>query len=550
MHPTATTLTSFAILCALLVAPTDAMALKLATWNLEHLADSDGEGCRPRTQPDYQALKRHADLLNADIIAVQEVENEQALARIFDPDVWSFEIARNPDQETSRDCAGLPGKHIITQRTGFAIKKTIRYSRNPDMAQLDIGGKNRHRFGVDVTIEAGYPLRLLAVHLKSGCPIEPPTSDNDDCKVLFQQQKVLKTWVNERAQDQIPFAILGDFNRRLQNEEDFWTGLDAPGDAARDLTLSVSRDAITRCRSQFSQFIDFIVFAPTSLPFLKANSFEELIYSGPPASDHCPVAVEVTIPDFRDLAPKAREISAGLKWFRRSAEFPLITRFIYGQAARRVNAIKSELRDSVPWIVSLDADETILDNSLGQLENEYLGLGYVAERWKRWEARGAAKEIPGAIDFMNHVLRSGGRIAVITNRDVEFETATRENLIRLGLHDDRRTVCVLGRREVDTQVGNPDEWQRYGYKNDKDRRRRLLREGNAVGCWANDADGSLKATWNRPHRIALWIGDNILDLPATKQDDARLQGTPGLVFGQDYFLLPNPLYGSWQNNKP
>jgi hypothetical protein len=34
------------------------------------------------------------------------------------------------------------------------------------------------------------------------------------------------------------------------------------------------------------------------------------------------------------------------------------------------------------------------------------------------------------------------------------------------------------------------------------------------------------------------------------QDGARLKGTPDLVFGKDYFLLPNPLYGSWQGNPP
>ncbi|UWU82994.1 hypothetical protein N2605_25920 [Bradyrhizobium yuanmingense] len=201
-------------------------------------------------------------------------------------------------------------------------------------------------------------------------------------------------------------------------------------------------------------------------------------------------------------------------------------------------------------MVSLDADEAIFDNSLDQLENEYLGLGYVAERWAAWETRGAAKEVPGAIDFINHVLDSGGKIAVITNGDAALEEAARGNLVRLGMRDDRRRVCILGRRVLDTQTGNPDEWQRYGYKNDKDRRRRLISEGNAVGCWSKDLDGSARASWNRPHQFVLGIGDNVLDLPKTTQADARSNGTPTLVFGKDYFLIPNPLYGSWQGNAP
>jgi predicted secreted acid phosphatase/endonuclease/exonuclease/phosphatase family metal-dependent hydrolase len=540
-----------ALACAAMAGTSDVHALKLATWNLEHLADNNDEGCRPRTDNDYRVLKQYVDRLDADVVAVQEVENAQALARVFDPEQWSIEIARNPDEAIVRPCGGLAGKNIITQRTGFAIRKPIRYTRNPDLSALDIGGTHRHRYGVDVTIEAGTPLRLLAVHLKSGCNSGPPGSGDEDCQILFEQQKVLKEWVHERAKDEIPFAILGDFNRRLQNDGQFWTALDTPDDPLRDLSLTVGRDIVSRCHRAFREFIDFIVLNRQAAALFQPTSFHELIYDGAEAdfpSDHCPITIELGLSDLKESPPQKGHMTTALKWFQRSAEFPLIARFIYDQAARRVDAIKAERRDN--WIVSLDADETILDNSLAQLENESLGLGYVAERWKRWEARGAAKEIPGAIDFMNHTLAGGGKLAIVTNRGSEYNEITRGNLIRLGLQDDRRKVCVIGRRPADTRDGNPAEWERYGYKNDKDRRRRLIAEGNAADCWANDPDGSVKGSWNRPHQVVLWIGDNILDLPGTTQDGARKQGTPGLSFGKDYFLLPNPLYGSWEDNKP
>ncbi|MDF0522852.1 HAD family acid phosphatase [Bradyrhizobium yuanmingense] len=530
--------------------PDRASALKLASWNMEHLADTDGEGCRPRNPADYEALKRHAAKLDADVIAVQEVENEQALGRVFNPEEWSLEIARNPDQDDARSCTGMADKFIITQRTGFAIRKTVKYSRNPDLTALDIGNGNRHRYGVDITLEAGAPLRLLSVHLKSGCPAAVPGGGDNDCQVLFEQQKVLKKWVDDRAKDAIPFMLLGDFNRRLQAEEQFWTGIDAPGDPLRDLHLPVRRDTVARCQPAFPQFIDFIVFNPASFALFKADSFQELVYEAAPASDHCPIAVELTVPDLGDAVLAKGAMTTALKWYRRSAEFPLISRYIYEMARQRVDAIRAAGGDGPNWVVSLDADETIFDNSLGQLENEYLGLGFVAERWRAWEMRGAAKEIPGAIDFVNYVLGNGGKIAIISNRDADLEEAARQNLVRLGMRDDRRKVCILGRRSVDTQAANGEEWQRFGYKNDKDRRRRLLSEDNAAGCWSRDTDGSVRASWSRPHKFVLWIGDNILDLPKTTQAEARTGGTPDLVFGRDYFLLPNPLYGSWQNNKP
>lgn len=45
--------------CVGMPSPPPAGALKVATWNIEHLAEKDGEGCRPRTEADYVLLRRH-----------------------------------------------------------------------------------------------------------------------------------------------------------------------------------------------------------------------------------------------------------------------------------------------------------------------------------------------------------------------------------------------------------------------------------------------------------------------------------------------------------
>jgi hypothetical protein len=103
---------------------------------MEHLADSDGEGCRPRNYADYQLLKQYAEILAADVVAVQEVEKEQALARVFDPTVWSLEISRRSDQVPAAPCRDDPDHKLITQRTGFAIRKELRYTRNPDVTAV------------------------------------------------------------------------------------------------------------------------------------------------------------------------------------------------------------------------------------------------------------------------------------------------------------------------------------------------------------------------------------------------------------------------------
>jgi hypothetical protein len=77
------------ILIALLVSgcairpPAQDQPLRVATWNLEWLAEKDGAGCRPRTGADYAALKEFADGLDADVIAFQEVESVAAAQRVL-----------------------------------------------------------------------------------------------------------------------------------------------------------------------------------------------------------------------------------------------------------------------------------------------------------------------------------------------------------------------------------------------------------------------------------------------------------------------------------
>ena len=52
--------------------------LKLAAWNMEHLAERDGTGCRPWTEADYAAMRGYVAELDADVIAFQEVESKAA----------------------------------------------------------------------------------------------------------------------------------------------------------------------------------------------------------------------------------------------------------------------------------------------------------------------------------------------------------------------------------------------------------------------------------------------------------------------------------------
>lgn len=133
--------------------------LKLATWNLEHLAEHNGEGCRPRTDADYTALRAYADKLNADVIAFQEVENKRAAERVFDPQQYLVVISYRPDHERATLCRGHPAQTLHKQDVGFAIRKGVEVDVNNDYTALGLGNPDL-RWGVDVTILTPVHVRL------------------------------------------------------------------------------------------------------------------------------------------------------------------------------------------------------------------------------------------------------------------------------------------------------------------------------------------------------------------------------------------------------
>lgn len=156
--------------CATRPPPPPAAPLKVASWNLEFLAQDNGKGCTPRTDADYAKLKLYADRLGADVIAFAEVENATAAARVFDPAKYDILIETRAGSNTPSPCGASSSQMFIRQAVGFAIRKGLTYERRADLTDLQVGNPNL-RSGVDIIVKpkAGAPVRLLAVHLKSGC---------------------------------------------------------------------------------------------------------------------------------------------------------------------------------------------------------------------------------------------------------------------------------------------------------------------------------------------------------------------------------------------
>jgi endonuclease/exonuclease/phosphatase family metal-dependent hydrolase len=271
--------------------PTSGPTLKLASWNMEHLAERNGSGCRPRTDADYAAMRAYVDGLDADVIAFQEVETKAAAERVFDPAVYSVIIEGRVGTDRGGFCRGNEGLTINAQRTGFAIRKGVPFDRQPDFTAVQVGNPDL-RSGVDLIVRprGGDPIRVLSVHLKSGCS---SGASNEACPTLFQQVPVMEQWIDQRAADGVRFAVLGDFNRRLAMPSDeVWADWDDASPANADLALA-SSDQSARCNPRYRDFIDFIVLDRRATAGLRG--FEEATFEGEGLSDHCAVAASLSL---------------------------------------------------------------------------------------------------------------------------------------------------------------------------------------------------------------------------------------------------------------
>lgn len=265
--------------------------LKIATWNMEFLAEKDDTGCQPRKPADYVVMRKMVDAIDADVIAFQEVENEAAAARVFDPSRYTILIEQRPG-EASGSCGGKnSAQAFIRQAVGFAVRKGIGVFRNPDLTALSLGNPQL-RSGVDIRVvaEGHQPLRLLAVHLKSGCFQGDRAAA---CSVLQKQVPVLEQWVDAAANGPNRFIVLGDWNRRLGEPNDMvWAELDDVEPANSDLRLA-DEGVKPRCDPRYTAFIDHIVLDRRASADLAG--FVETTYPAGEKhlSDHCPVTVRL-----------------------------------------------------------------------------------------------------------------------------------------------------------------------------------------------------------------------------------------------------------------
>ena len=212
-------------------------------------------------------------------------------------------------------------------------------------------------------------------------------------------------------------------------------------------------------------------------------------------------------------SPVAPATARDVQWARVSAEHTAIFIETYRAAGDRLESLAAG-RTPGSWGVILDADETVLDNSDYELARVPFGGSFDADVWDAWVAEGRASALPGAVTFTRRVRQLGGKVVIVSNRSDKGCPATRANLDRVSIKADL-VVCKTD-------------------KDDKNPRFDAVQNGTAAPGFPAIA-------------VLEWVGDNIQDFPHLSQAIRDEPESAFAKFGDTFFALPNPMYGSWQS---
>ena len=167
--------------------------------------------------------------------------------------------------------------------------------------------------------------------------------------------------------------------------------------------------------------------------------------------------------------------------------------------------------------VIVDLDETVLDNSRYEAELVKQQQNY-PQGWTEWINRAEAAAIPGSVEFLNYAASRGVRVFYVTNRKPIEKEGTARNLKKLGFPEVSDQTLLVA-----PESGSSS----------KEPRRQAI---------------------SAKYHVVLLMGDDLNDFAEvfenSKTVESRIAATDRnkSQFGTRFVVLPNPMYGSWENS--
>ncbi|MCE1246915.1 MAG: protease inhibitor I42 family protein [Firmicutes bacterium] len=214
------------------------------------------------------------------------------------------------------------------------------------------------------------------------------------------------------------------------------------------------------------------------------------------------------------------KLSNAVKWVYMSDDYKICCAQAYQSASQRLPQLVKDKKPGT-WCVVVDMDETIVSNVEAQAILETSGEKYSRANWIKWCEMEKCTPLEGALEFNGKVKQLGGLYLVVTNRGVEEQKATIENLDKIGFKYDA-AVFKAGPYATD----ETKQWRRDD-----------IEAGTLKGL---PGGKSLP-----PLNIVMLAGDQLSDIydpVCYGLDDVKGEVAEKAVF------LPNPMYGYWEQD--
>jgi endonuclease/exonuclease/phosphatase family metal-dependent hydrolase len=260
--------------------PNSNVSVTVGTFNVEWLGDGKDDK-KPRTDADYLRIADIIIKTDADVMALQEVENEQALQKIL------------------RYTNGYSGFVALTeapQNVAIIYRPTVQVSKVGVLESLVLI-PGRLRPGLEVQCSKGsFDWRMVIVHLKASSRADSTAQMRVQARELRSKQvEILAAYAdsllaNGKEQD---ILLVGDFNDYPGRQKD--PTLNALSD---NPNFTIPTAQLKNCSNPKWTTIDHVMVttsaakrlipnSPRTEPFAEYLSAEE----AKSVSDHCPVLV-------------------------------------------------------------------------------------------------------------------------------------------------------------------------------------------------------------------------------------------------------------------
>lgn len=231
-------------------------------------------------------------------------------------------------------------------------------------------------------------------------------------------------------------------------------------------------------------------------------------------------------------------------WMQSSSEYQALTQTIYKAASDHLDKALADTRgtaaleqkapfENLPPAVILDIDETVLDNSLYQGQLIADKETFNADNWDDWIAHAQASPVQGAAGFIREAQQRGVAVIFITNRTCRARSEPGS-----PCPQEQDTLNNLKSAGILAET-SPDEM--------------LLRY--EMADWSSEKQ-SRRLHVAASYRIVMLFGDDLGDfIPNVKtgidpDERLRLASQHQEKWGTQWFMLPNPTYGSWLSILP